>query len=116
MRRMRSVPRGTNRRPDPAGEAWQAEAGRRWDAARHDPAQYVAPALPAFSGPAHVTRALYGRYLHDRARNVVHDVVHSLPGCGIDGIAAATFVHFRHELDAALPADVVDCACMGGAA
>lgn len=108
------VPRGTvrRRRPDPEGEAWQAEAGRRWEAARHDPAEYVAPALPAFAGAAHVSREVLGRYLHDRDRNVVHDVLHAFESCAVDVIRNATFVHFAHELEASLPAGVADCACM----
>ncbi len=119
------VPRGTTRHPDPEGDAWLAEAGRRWGAATNrarraggdfTPAEFfTAPAFPTWSAPAHVTRELLGRYLHDRDTNIVHDTAHALEACGIDGIHNATFVHFRSELERALPADVVDCACMGGA-
>ena len=118
-----NVPRGTTRRPDPDGAAWQAEASGRWQRATNRGRRtggdfaaaefYEAPPLPAFAAPAHVTRELLGRYLHDRDANVVHDTAHALEACGLDGIANATFVHFAHELDAALPADVVDCTCMG---
>ena len=33
MRKIKTVPRGNTRRPDPDGEAWQAEACRRWERA-----------------------------------------------------------------------------------
>ena len=115
------VPRGNTRRPDPAGEAWQAEASGRWQRAANrarraggdfTPGEfYEAPALPAFTAPAHVTRELLGRYLHDRDSGLLHDTAHALEACGLDGIRNATFIHFAHEL----PVDVVDCACMGGA-
>ncbi len=119
------VPRGTNRRPDPEGDAWLAEAARRWNAATNRARRaggdfaanefYEAPPLPAWTAPAHVTRQLLGRYLHDRDTNVVHDTAHALEGCAIDGIRNGTFVHFASELERALPPDVADCACMGGA-
>ena len=118
------VPRGNTRRPDPAGEAWQREASGRWQKA-HNRARnaggdfapvefYEAPPLPVWTAPPHVTRELLGRYLHDRDTGVVHDTAHALESCGIDSVRNATFVHFAHELGA-LPADVVDCTCMGGA-
>lgn len=106
------APRGATRRPDPAGDAWQREATRRWDAVEHDADRYIAPALPAFVGAAHVSRELLGRYLHDRDRNVVHDAMHALEACDVDGIRNGTFVHFAHELEGTLPADAVDCSCM----
>ena len=124
MPKPKTIPRANTRHPDPAGEAWQAEASRRWEKA-HSRARraggdftaiefYDAPALPAFTGPAHVTRPLLGRYLVDRDAKVVHDTAHALESCGIDGIRNGTFVHFKTELDGALPPDGVDCACMGG--
>lgn len=114
------VSRGTIRRPDPEGEAWQAESAQRWVRAEQEAAAtgdlpvtfYTPPPLPVFVGAAHVTRQLLGRYLHDHDTNVVHDVTHALETCGIDGIRNGTFVHFADELDWAVPADVVDCSCM----
>lgn len=114
------VQRGTGRRPDPDGEAWQAEAARRWDQAVDDGdttgdaaiALFTPPPLPAWTSPAHVTRDLLGRYLLDRHANVLHDTAHALESCELDAIANATFVHFASELADALPADVADCACM----
>jgi hypothetical protein len=103
------------RRPDLDGEAWNAEARGRWRRAEElVPDQpitaYDAPALPAWSAPAHVRRELFGRYLADRDTGVVHDVEHALEDCGVDAIVNATFYHFEIEL----PADeFVDCACMG---
>ena len=113
------VPRGT-RRPDPEGEAWQAEAARRWDRAEQEatftgdvPVRYYDPVpLPVFVGASHVTRQLFGRYLHDRDRNVVHDVTFARESCGIDAIRNGTFIHFASELDAELPPGVLDCSCM----
>ena len=101
------------RHPDPEGEAWHAEARARWTAAGESIERFTAPALPSWSAPAHVTRELLGRYLHDRDRNVVHDTQHALEACQLDGIRNGTFVHFASELDT-LPADVADCECMGG--
>jgi hypothetical protein len=107
------MPKPATRRPDPAGKAWHAESAARWAAAEGDIARYEAPALPAWSAPAHVHRELFGRYLLDRDANVVHDTAHALPACGVDGIANSTFIHFASELAAALPADAIDCTCMG---
>ena len=116
------VPRGTSRRPDPEGEAWQANAAQRWRQAEHRarnaggdfaPSEFFdPPPLPVFVGAAHVTRQLLGRYLHDRDTNVVHDVTHARESCAIDAIANGTFVHFAAEIAGAVPADAVDCACM----
>ena len=117
------VPRGNTRRPDPAGEAWQREAQGRWRRATararnaggdFGPIEFFeAPPLPSWSAPPHVTRELLGRYLVDRDTGTVHDVAHALEACAIDGIRNGTFVHFESELAGALPADVVDCTCMG---
>lgn len=120
-----STPRGHTkggRRPDPDGEAWQAEARGRWQRASNrarrvgrDSAPiefFEAPPLPAWTAPPHVTRELLGRYLLDRDTNVVHDVAHALPACEVDAIRNGTFYHFETEL----PGDAIDCTCMGGAA
>jgi hypothetical protein len=104
------------RHPDPAGVAWHAEAAARWEASGGEIDRYDAPPLPAWSAPAHVRRELFGRYLLDRDANVVHDTAHALPACGVDAIRNGTFVHFASELAAALPADAIDCTCMGGVA
>jgi len=104
----------TIRRPDPAGEAWHAEARARWEAAGEDIDRYTAPPLPKWSAPAHVTRELLGRYLIDRDTGVLHDVTVATEGCAIDRIHNGTFVHFASELAGALPADARDCAaCIG---
>ena len=100
-------------RPDPDGEAWHAEARGRWRQAEEilpeSPFEaYDAPALPAWSGPAHVKRQLFGRYVVDRDTGIGHDVQHALEECAVDGIRNATFYHFEAEL----PGDVIDCACM----
>lgn len=74
-----------------------------------------APPLPDFGArrPAHVKRELLGRYLFDRDTGTVHDCYAAVGACAIDEIANGTFVHFGGELDAALPADAVQCpACM----
>ena len=104
------------RREDPAGTAWHAEAGKRWRRAEElapDEPQRVfdAPALPAWSAPAHVKRELLGRYLVDRDTSVVHDVSAALETCQVDGIRNGTFYHFETELPAG--DELVDCACMG---
>ncbi len=61
---------------------------------------YQAPALPAWSAnaPAHVTRELLGRFLHDRDSRVVHDVYRATPDCGVDAIRNGTFFHFWSEV------------------
>lgn len=101
------------RRADPHGEAWHAEARGRWRRAQEIAPEapleaYDAPALPAWSGPAHVRRELFGRYVVDRDTSIVHDVPHALEECAVDAIRSATFYHFEAEL----PGDVIDCACM----
>lgn len=108
-------PARPQRRPDPAGQAWHAEARGRWrraeELAPEDPVSaFTAPALPAWSGPAHVRRELFGRYVVDRETGTVHDVQHALEECGVDAIRNATFYHFESELPAN---DLVDCVCMG---
>ena len=117
-----STPRGHTkggRRPDPDGEAWQAEARGRWQRASNRARRaggdftvmdfYADPPLPTWAAPPHVKRELLGRYLLDRDTNVVHDVAHALPACAVDAIANGTFIHFASEL----PADATDCTCMG---
>ncbi len=90
---------------DADGLAWHHEARQRWaEAELADPETpllaYQAPELPAWSGnaPAHVTRELLGRFLQDRDRQVVHDVYHATPECGIDAIRNGTFFHFWSEV------------------
>jgi hypothetical protein len=103
------------RREDPAGHAWHSEARGRWKRAKELAPEatfevYDAPALPAWSAPAHVKRELFGRYLVDRDSGVVHDVQHALEDCGVDAIVNATFYHFESELP---EGEFADCACMG---
>jgi hypothetical protein len=85
---------------DPAGEAWQAEADRRWRAAnrKRRPEDYVAPPLPTWSGPDHVHREIFGAFLFDPSENVVHRVATATEACDLDRINPAVFVHFGHEL------------------
>ncbi len=111
---MPAKPKPAKRHPDPAGEAWHADAAGRWEAAGGEIDRYSAPPLPAWSAPAHVRRELFGRYLLDRDTGVVHDVAHALPSCGVDVIRNGTFIHFASELPAAVPG-ARDCICMGGA-
>jgi hypothetical protein len=67
--------------------------------------------------PAHVTRPdVFGRFLVDRDRNVLHDVGAASPACAINEIANGTYIHFAHELEAHVGLDVVDCShCFGEA-
>jgi hypothetical protein len=107
-------PRGRAAIHDAVGEAWHAEARARWDSAGGDITRYEPVPLPVWSAPAHVTRELFGRFLLDRDAGVVHDVAAATEACRIDRIANATFVHFKSELAAAVPADARDCAdCIG---
>lgn len=109
-------PRGRAAVGDPDGEAWHAEAKARWNTAGGEISRYSAPALPAWSGSPHITREIYGRFLHDRDTNVIHDVSRATEICGIDAIANGTFIHFASELAAAVPADARDCTdCIGKA-
>jgi hypothetical protein len=102
------------RKPDPDGEEWFAEAGKRWTKARSDrpdlPIEaYEAPPLPKWSAATGVTRELFGRYLEDRETGLVHDVQHAVEECAIDSILNATFYHFESEL----PVTAIDhAACM----
>lgn len=106
-------PRGRAAIHDPAGEAWHAEAAGRWAAAEGDIERYHAPPLPAWSAPAHVTRELLGRFVHDRDANLLHDLSAATEGCAIDGIRNATFTHFASELGEGAP-DERDCPhCIG---
>ncbi|HEV8546214.1 MAG TPA: hypothetical protein VGQ64_07955 [Candidatus Limnocylindrales bacterium] len=95
---------------DPAGEAWQREADRRWRSAERKAAgrsggrgnpmrYYVAPSLPAWPVPPFVTREIQGRFLLDCDSGVVHDVGHATEACAIDAIRNATWTHFAHELE-----------------
>jgi hypothetical protein len=116
---MPAKPKGRAAIKDPAGEAWHAEAGKRWAQALKDKPDapldaYDPHPLPTWAPPAHVTREVLGRFLHDRDTGMVHDVEHALESCYLDNIQNGTFIHFASELDGALPADAVDCACMGG--
>lgn len=95
---------------DEAGAAWQAAADAAWIEAGGDIALYVAPPFPAWERPEHVTRDLYGRFLLDRERGILHDVASSTPECGIDAIGQGTFVHFAHELERD-PATVAAARC-----
>lgn len=99
----KTKPKGRAAIHDPAGEAWHAEAGARWkEAEATDPetpfAAYDAPALPAWSAPAHVKRELFGRFLLDRDTGVLHDVSAATEGCAVDAIRNGTFTHFASEL------------------
>lgn len=107
---------------DPAGAEWRGQASAAWaqavkdaaDAGSAEPIEfYSAPPLPAWSKPRFVQRELFGRYLHDRDANVVHDVEHASKECRVDAIANATFIHFLHELEQHVP-DAEPCKhCMG---
>lgn len=106
---------------DPDGEAWHAEARRRWaEAERADPETpllaYQAPALPVWSekAPAHVTRELHGRFLQDRDTRLVHDVYQATPKCAVDAIRNGTFFHFWSEVvtDAGVADDLPCPRCM----
>ena len=102
------VPRGTSRRPDPEGEAWQAEAAQRWRQAEHrarnaggdfTPIEfYDPPALPVWSAPEGLRRAVLGQYLHDRETDVMHRVA-TAADCDLDAVKSATFYHFAAECE-----------------
>lgn len=91
---------------DPRGRDWQEKANRSWSealaAAPDDPeSAYQRVPLPDFAElrPAHVTREVFGAFVVDRDRDVVHRIETARQECRIDAIANATFVHFGHEVD-----------------
>ena len=94
---------------DPDGEAWHAEAAKRWDAAvAMNPdaplAAYEPHPLPDFAAgaPAHITREVLGRFLEDRDTGTLHDVYAATEACGVDGIRNGTWYHFGSECPAGL--------------
>ena len=99
---------------DPDGQDWHREASRRWADAEDlaavlggDALEMFTPVpLPDFNAkrPVTVHRDLLGRFLLDRATNVLHDA-HAAAGCDLDGVANATFFHFWTEV----PGDADPC-------
>lgn len=90
---------------DPEGDRWHGTAATAWDAAGGDIERFDAPALPAFTAPAFVTRDLLGRFLLDRDTLVVHDAQSATEACALDRIANGTWYHFWREVpdDAGAP-------------
>lgn len=96
---------------DTLGESWHAEARARWERADENTTEYDAPALPAWSSPAHVTREQFGQFLLDRDTLVIHDARTAPEDCALDLIANGTWFHFWREVpdDAGDPCPV----CIG---
>ena len=85
---------------DGPGESWHRKAQAEWERASNPRARkpYRPPDLPRWSAPEFVSRALYGRFLHDRDTRVVHDVANATRDCDVDGIVNGTFFHFWSEV------------------
>ena len=94
---------------DPRGTDWQDRAAAAWDAAQGDLDAYHAtgPELPDFAqdAPPHVSREVFGGYLYDPATRTLHRVATATPGCHLDAITPATFVHFFKEAQALYPTE-----------
>jgi hypothetical protein len=102
------VPAGRATLEDPGGVEWQAETDRRWQAATSLGA-FVPVPLPAWSAPWFVAREVLGRFLVDTGAGRLHDVANATEACAIDAIATGQWIHFAHELEVNVAADVADC-------
>lgn len=120
---------------DPAGIEWRDASDAAWTAAEQKVERarakakkpedapsawsfYEAPAMPDFAAAASEAVTLpdvLGRFVFQDG--LVHDVTRATGACGLGPLAAGksrTFIHFAHELEAALPEDATPhAACMG---
>jgi hypothetical protein len=107
------APTGRGALADPAGEAWQAETDRRWQAAQ-SLGEFVPVPLPTWAAPPFVTRELLGRFLADVGGGLLHDVANATEACAIDAVASGQWIHFAAELEANVGPDIADCPnCIG---